>query len=192
MLMRLIDYLKSRQITCIFTSLTESADDVGQSEVGVSSLIDTWLLLRFLESSGERNRALYILKSRGMAHSNQVREFVMSEHGVDLVDVYLGPQGGVVTGSARYVQEAAERAARVARQQEMEMRQRELQRQRAAMERAISALQAEYEAREDDFERLRAQEQGWDEAWELDRRAMARLRYQEPEAVALQGLKDSN
>ncbi|MGV3723714.1 MAG: circadian clock protein KaiC [Actinomycetota bacterium] len=194
MLMRLIDYLKSRQITCIFTSLTESANDVGQSEVGVSSLIDTWILLRFLESNGERNRALYILKSRGMAHSNQVREFVMSEHGVDLVDVYLGPNG-VVTGSARYVQEAAERAARVARQQNLEMRQRELQRQRAAMERAISALQADFEAREDDFERLRAQEQGWDEAWELDRLAMARLRYQEPEGLplpALRDLKDSN
>src|SRR3954449_4902104 len=93
LLTRLIDYLKSREITGVFTSLTEGGDPMEQTVLGVSSLMDTWLLLRHLEANGERNRALYVLKSRGMAHSNQIREFVMSDRGVDLVDIYAGPAG---------------------------------------------------------------------------------------------------
>ena len=114
MLMRLIDLLKTRQITALFTSLTSGGHPAEQSEVGISSLIDTWLLLRNLEQAGERNRALSIIKSRGMKHSNQARELVLSDHGVDLAEVFIGPDGGILTGRSRVAQEAADRAAAAA------------------------------------------------------------------------------
>src|SRR6185437_7110755 len=109
MLSRLIDTFKSRQITAMFTSLTNADAAPESTDVGVSSLIDTWLLLRNLECNGERNRGLYVLKSRGMAHSNQIREFVLTNQGVKLLDVYVGASG-VLTGTARLAQEARERA----------------------------------------------------------------------------------
>ena len=110
MLSRLIDFFKAHQITAFFTSLTEGGSALEQSEVGISSLMDTWILLRHIESNGERNRGIWVLKSRGMAHSNQIREFVFTEHGIELVDVYLGAEG-VLTGTARAAQEAKETAA---------------------------------------------------------------------------------
>ena len=99
MLSRLIDFFKAHQITAFFTSLTEGGSALEQSEVGISSLMDTWILLRHIESNGERNRGIWVLKSRGMAHSNQIREFVFTDHGIELVDVYLG-SAGVLTGTA--------------------------------------------------------------------------------------------
>jgi circadian clock protein KaiC len=110
-LMRLIDFLKQQQITTLFTSLTtggSAADAPEDSQVGGASLMDTWLLLHNVEFNGERNRTLYVLKSRGMAHSNQVREFVLSDAGIDLVDAYLG-NDRVFTGTARVAQDAQER-----------------------------------------------------------------------------------
>lgn len=104
MVTRLIDMFKSREITAMFTSLTSGDSNPEQSEVGVSSQMDAWLLLRNLESNGERNRGLYVLKSRGMAHSNQIREFLLTDHGVQLRDVYVGPSG-LLTGTARDAQE---------------------------------------------------------------------------------------
>jgi circadian clock protein KaiC len=98
-------------VTTIFTSLTSGGEVLEQTEVGVSSLMDTWLLVRMLESNGERNRILYVLKSRGLAHSNQMREFVLSDKGINLIDVYVGP-GAVLTGSARLQQEAKDLAHR--------------------------------------------------------------------------------
>ncbi|MBK8005015.1 MAG: circadian clock protein KaiC [Gemmatimonadetes bacterium] len=147
MLMRLIDFLKQSQITSVFTSLTHGAtsDAVESSEVEVSSLMDTWLLVRNLEADGERNRTLYVLKSRGMAHSNQVREFVLSSRGIDLVDVYLG-DGRVLTGSARLAQEAREAAGHAGRRREEERRQRLARTRRKGLEARIAALQAELEA----------------------------------------------
>lgn len=132
MLVRLIDFLKSRGITAVFTSLTAGGDAFEQSEVGISSLMDSWILVRMLESGGERNRLLYVLKSRGMAHSNQMREFRLTGKGFELVDVYVGP-GEVLTGSARLVQEARYRAQTVADQQELERRQRELEHEQASL-----------------------------------------------------------
>lgn len=100
-LMRLIDFLKHEGVTAMFTSLTSDSERaLADSEVGVSSLMDTWLMLANHVNNSERTRTLQVLKSRGMAHSNQVREFVMSNHGVDMIDVYVsGSQ--VLTGSAR-------------------------------------------------------------------------------------------
>ena len=102
-----LDLLKSRGITTVMTTLTHQ-DSLETSQVDMSSLIDTWLLLRNHESNGERNRLLFVIKSRGSAHSNQVREFVLTDHGAELLDVYVGPNG-VLTGSARIEQVAQER-----------------------------------------------------------------------------------
>src|SRR5262249_49073534 len=117
MLMRLIDFLKSQQITALFTALTSGSNkEIEMTDVGISSLIDTWLFVRDVELSGERNRCIYVLKSRGMAHSNQVREFVLSSKGINLLPVYVGA-GTVLTGSARANQETQEKAELLARRQ---------------------------------------------------------------------------
>jgi circadian clock protein KaiC len=145
MLLRLIDFLKSRQITAMFVHLTSGGNAWERTDVGVSSLIDTWILLRDIELAGERNRGIYVLKSRGMKHSNQIREFLITSEGIQLQDVYVGPEG-VLTGSMRAAQEERERAADLARAQEIERRQRDLARKRTALEAQIAALRAEFEA----------------------------------------------
>src|SRR4029078_8601096 len=116
-----------------------------QSEIGMSSVVDTWLVVRELEQVGERNRIIYVLKSRGMAHSNQVREFLMTKHGIELADVFLGSTG-LVTGSARLAQAAVEREAGVARHAEVGQTEQQLERKRQLMEAQIAALQSEFEA----------------------------------------------
>lgn len=145
MVTRLIDYLKGGQVTSLFTSLTHGGHALEQSEIAMSSLMDSWLLLQDFEGNGERNRVLYVIKARGMAHSNQVREFLISDRGIDLVDAYNGPSG-VLTGSARAAQTAREKAEALASQQEAARRQRELKRKRAALEQQISGLRSEHEA----------------------------------------------
>ncbi len=139
MLMRVIDYLKGRGITALFTSLTGGGEALEQSGAGISSLMDTWLLVHMLETNGERNRLLYVLKSRGMAHSNQMREFRLSDEGIKLVDVYVGP-GQVLTGSARIVQEKADKAHRDAEDQAVARRRRDLAQEQASLEAQIRSL----------------------------------------------------
>jgi circadian clock protein KaiC len=145
-LMRLVDFIKQRQITAFFTSLssggTPSRDD---SEVGVSSLMDTWLQLRNVEFNGERNRLLHILKSRGMAHSNQVREFVLSDEGLSLVEVYAGADR-VLTGTARVAQEGLERSASAGRREEHQHRLRQLATRQQGIEAQIALLRAQADA----------------------------------------------
>src|SRR5271157_5930133 len=141
MVTRLIDYLKAGQVTSLFTSLTQGGQALQQSEGGMSSLMDSWLLLQDFEGNGERNRVLYVLKARGMAHSNQIREFLISARGVDLVDAYIGPSG-VLTGSARAAQGALEKAAVLASQQEAAQLKREVERKREAIERQINGLRS--------------------------------------------------
>jgi circadian clock protein KaiC len=136
----------------LFTNLTHPGE-LETTTSGVSSLMDTWLLLLSVESSGERNRVFHILKSRGMAHSNQMREFIITDQGIDLVDVYLGP-GGVFTGAARLQQEAQEKAAALAAQEELEHRRRVLDRKRQIMEAQVAALQAEISAEEEELQAL--------------------------------------
>lgn len=147
-LMRLIDHLKSDQITGVFTSLTHgssSFDAAEDSQSGVSSLMDVWLLLRNTEHNGERNRTLYVLKARGMNHSNQVREFVLGDKGIQLRSVYLGPNG-VLTGTSRVAQEAREQAEKALRKEEHERHLRKYAIKRKVIEAQISVLQAEAEA----------------------------------------------
>jgi circadian clock protein KaiC len=159
-LMRLIDFFKKEQITPVFTSLTTGGDATlapEDSEAGVSSLMDTWLLLRNIEFNGERNRTIFVRKSRGMAHSNQVREFVLSDNGIDLVDVYLGGDR-VLTGSARVAREAQERAAATMREQDHQRKLRQLASKRKAIEAQIAALQAEAETDTEEVHFAMAQE----------------------------------
>ena len=158
MLMRLLDYLKMKQITGLFTNLTSSGGVLEQTEVAISSLIDTWLLLRAIDSGGERNRGLSILKSRGMAHSNQIREFLLTDHGVELRDVYVGASG-VLTGSARLTQEAQDKAVQMLHKQEIERRQLELKSKHQALEAQIVALRAEFEPQEAELRKIIGQEQ---------------------------------
>ncbi|HVL34292.1 MAG TPA: circadian clock protein KaiC [Burkholderiales bacterium] len=145
MLLRLIDFLKARQVTALFVNLTSGGGVLEGTDMGVSSLIDTWILLRDIELAGERNRGLYVLKSRGMKHSNQIREFLITGSGIDLQEVYVGPEG-VLTGSMRAAQEARETAQALARADEAARRQRDLARRRAALEAQLTALQGELEA----------------------------------------------
>jgi circadian clock protein KaiC len=147
MLMRLVDYLKTRQITGLFTNLAQSGSPVEQTDVAISSVIDTWLLLRDIDSGGEKNRCLSILKSRGMAHSNQIREFLLTDHGVELRDVYVGPEG-VLTGSARLTREAEDKALQLVRSQEVELRRIELERKRTTLDAQIAMLRAEFAVQE--------------------------------------------
>jgi len=158
MLIRLVDYMKTKQITTLFTSLTAGGGVLERTEVAVSSLIDSWLLLREIEFGGERNRGLYILKSRGMAQSNQIREFLLTDHGVELRDVYIGASD-VLTGSARLAQEAQDQAGKLTRQQEIERRQLGLERKRRALEAQIAAMRAEFEAQEIETLNIIGQEQ---------------------------------
>jgi circadian clock protein KaiC len=153
MVTRLVDYLKAGQVTTLFTSLTQGGHALQQSEAAMSSLMDSWLLLQDVEGNGERNRVLYVLKARGMAHSNQVREFLISDRGIDLMDAYIGASG-VLTGSARAAQGALEKAAVLASHQEAARRKRELERKRTAIERQISALRSDYESEAVELRRI--------------------------------------
>jgi circadian clock protein KaiC len=157
-LLRLIDLIKRRGVTAVFTSLTSDGLDpiLESSEVGVSSIMDTWIVLKNVEYNGERNRTLMVLKSRGMKHSNQVREFIMTDQGIDLVDVYLGADR-VLTGSARIAQAESERAAGELRRLNYEQRQAEMEVKRKAIEAQIAALSAESAAASAESELLTAQ-----------------------------------
>jgi circadian clock protein KaiC len=159
MVMQLMDLLKMNNCTALFTSLilTSGVPDE-RSQVHIASLIDTWILLRDIEIGGERNRGMYILKSRGMAHSNQIREFLLTDHGVELRDVYVGPSG-VLTGSARLAQEAEEQASQSSRQQEVERRQIELELMRKTLEVQIAAMRAEFAVQEVGLLKIIGQEQ---------------------------------
>jgi circadian clock protein KaiC len=156
MVTRLIDYLKAGQVTTLFTSLTQGGHALEESESAMSSLMDSWLSLQDYEGNGERNRVLYVLKARGMAHSNQIREFLISDHGIDLVDAYIGASG-VLTGSARAAQGALEKAAVLASQQEAAQLKREVERKRAALERQISGLRSDYETEAVELRRIAEQ-----------------------------------
>ncbi len=172
-LMRLIDLMKREQITAMFTTLTTGTqDDVEDSQVGVSSLMDTWLLLRNVEYNGERNRTLFVLKSRGMKHSNQIREFVMTNKGIELVDVYLGSDR-VLTGTARAAQEQKENVERELRRQDHERRLRKLRNRQKAIQAQISALNSQFEAEADEVNFLIAADQLENEDTERAGRTMA-------------------
>jgi circadian clock protein KaiC len=158
MLMRLVDFLKMSNITSMFTMLTSNIGHADAEEVAISSLIDTWMTLLDLEIGGERNRCMSVVKSRGMAHSNQIREFLLTDHGVELRDVYVGPEG-VLTGSARQAQEARIQAQLTVKKQDVELRHIELEGKRKALEAQIVTMRAVFEAQEAEALRIIRQEQ---------------------------------
>ncbi len=148
---------------------------VEQTESEVSSVMDTWLLVRDIEIGGERNRGIYVLKSRGMAHSNQIREFLLTSNGVNIVDVYAGP-AGVLTGSARMAQEAKELAEKETRDEEVQRLQRELERRQKIFDSQVETLKAEYEAKAEEIKRLISQEVKKEKVLLADRERMVRQR----------------
>lgn len=176
MMTRLVDTFKARQITGMFTSLTTAGHEPEDSIVGISSLMDAWLLVRNLESNGERNRGLYVLKARGMAHSNQVREFQLTDHGAQLLDVYTGP-AGMLIGSARVAQQARDRAAAAERAQEAQRRRFELKRKHQQLEAQIAGLRAEFAAEEERLRRSAREGDRQQRQSNADRDAMAVFRH---------------
>ncbi|WP_121356834.1 circadian clock protein KaiC [Flavisolibacter nicotianae] len=171
MLVRLIDFLQAEQITVLFTALSLNTIVNEQTDEGVSSLVDAWLLVRDIESNGERNRGMYIMKSRGMKHSNQVREFVITDEGLDLVDVYLGPEG-VLTGSAREAQMLSEVTGAVMRTHALSRKDIEIQRKRKVLEAKIASLQEEFESVQDQLNKSYIEEDLKKEIMEKNRKQM--------------------
>jgi circadian clock protein KaiC len=188
MLLRLVDFLKMKGITAFFTSLTSAGEVMENTDIYISSLIDTWLLLRDIEIAGERNRGLYVLKSRGMEHSNQIREFRLTNHGIELLDVYVGP-GGVLTGSARLSQETRDDAEQLLRQQEIVRKQITLERKREAMEAQIILLRSEFEAEQSEALKVIGIEKARDERFTHDKATMAKSRKGDASAKQTQTTK---
>jgi circadian clock protein KaiC len=173
-LMRLLEWLKLKGITTMFTE-TMSGSALDRTDAALSSLVDTWVVLRDLETNGERNRGLHVLKSRGMAHSNQVREFMVTDTGIRLADVYIGPSG-MLTGSARVQQEGRERAERVTLTEEAERQQLALECKRAALEAQVAALRAEFSGEEAIITRTVSKDKQRGAVLALDEAAMGRSR----------------
>jgi len=187
MVTRLIDFLKGNQVTSLFTSLTHGGHSLQQSEIAMSSLMDAWLLLQDMEGNGERNRVLYVLKARGMAHSNQVREFLISNRGIDLVDAYIGPNG-VLCGSARAAQAAREKAEELNARQEAARRKRELQAKRDTLDRQIVGLRSEYEVGAEELKQIDRQVGTKTRLLGTERTELGRLRHADvSEAVRVLG-----
>ena len=176
LLVRLIDFFKMRQITAFFTSLNSGNQVEESTDIGISSLMDTWLMLRDHENNGERNRLIYVLKSRGMAHSNQVREFRLTANGIELIDVYIG-QGNVLTGTARLAQEMREKQMDQEHLQELSRRRREQLHKESLLQAQIAALQHDLDASQADRNKLDAKETERLQAQTQARVEMGRVRH---------------
>lgn len=158
MLIRLIDFLQNERITVLFTALALNNTLNEQTDEGISSLVDSWLLIRDIEFNGERNRGLYVMKSRGVGHSNQVREFIITEKGLDLVDVYLGPDG-VLTGSAREAHMLIEETGAALQGHATSRKDREILRKRRLLESQIANLKTEFESVEEELNKVYLEEE---------------------------------
>jgi circadian clock protein KaiC len=162
--------------------LTKAGHSLQQSEAAMSSLMDAWLLLQDFEGNGERNRVFYVLKARGMAHSNQIREFLISNRGIDIVDAYIGASG-VLTGSARAAQNSLEKAALLAGQQEAAQLKREVERKRTALERQINGLRSDYETEAAELRRIAEQVGTQTRLLTTQRTELGRLRQADAQVV---------
>jgi circadian clock protein KaiC len=175
MLTRLIDYLKTRGITTLGTSLMDNEED-GQSGIGISSLMDTWIRLRMFENGNERNRGVSVVKSRGMAHSNQIREYLITDQGVKLSDVYLGQASGLLMGSSRAAQSAKDEAESIVEKQEIERKRHEKENKLRLLDAQIAALRSEFELEEKELNDIVRGEELKREVTEKGHTEMARLR----------------
>ncbi|GAB4035387.1 circadian clock protein KaiC [Spirosoma gilvum] len=176
MLIRLIDFLQAEQITVVFTALSLNTVINEQTDEGVSSLVDAWLLVRDIESNGERNRGLYVMKSRGMKHSNQVREFVITDEGLNLIDVYLGAEG-VLVGSAREAQQLQEVTGVALRDHAVSRKDREIERKRHVLESKIASLKEEFESLQEELNKSFTEEELRKEIMEQNREQLTRNRH---------------
>jgi circadian clock protein KaiC len=170
MLLRMVDYLKAHGTTGVFTHLTHAKSDETDTDVGLSSLMDGWILLLNREINGEFNREMYLLKARGMQHSNQVREFIMSANGIVLKAPYIG-EGGALTGSARRAQEAKMRRQDLQRSGEVERLKQQIAHRRKKLAAQIEALQAELAAEEVELTHVISTESAYLDQTETDRAA---------------------
>jgi len=182
MLTRLIDHLKFKKITTLLTNLSHT-ESLENTEVEISSIMDTWILVKDIEIQGERNKGIYILKSRGMTHSNQIREFQLTKNGINIIDVYTGP-AGVLTGSARLAQEAKERTEKETRKDFVNHLQRDLERRRKIAESKITVLQSQYDTKAEEIKQLISQELKKDETLIENQKEMAKLRKVDTESGA--------
>ena len=171
-MLRMVDLFKSRGVTALFTSLRTDGTLLEGADLGLSSLMDAWIKLLSVEADGERNRTLYVIKARGMSHSNQVREYRITNSGIEITPAYIGP-GGVLTGTARLAQEARELAVAARRQQDIERRRRDLARKQEALERQVADMRAALETEEREVSMLLSEDAGHEAALERDRAAMA-------------------
>src|SRR5579871_1070632 len=187
----MVDFLKERGVTALLTDLTHGGDHLEATNEHISSLVDTWILLRDMEQSGERNRCLFVLKSRGMAHSNQLREFLITPKGIRLIPAYVGA-GQVLTGSARLVQEAKDNAEALARKQAIELKQSELHAKRQELETRIRTLRLEFEAEEKQMARLIEQAESAQIRFALDAKDIATSRHVEGAPLARPNRKRPN
>ena len=174
-LIRLIDFLQAQNVTVLFTALSLNDNISEQTDESISSLVDAWLLVRDIEFNGERNRGLYVMKSRGMKHSNQVREFVISDAGLDLVDVFLGPEG-VLTGSAREAQQLLEQTGVALRDHAVTRKDREIERKRMVLESKISSLKEEFASLQDELNKTFLEDELKKEIFEKNRQEISRIR----------------
>lgn len=175
MLVRLIDFLQSSNITVMFTALTLNTLADTQADEGVSSLVDAWIQIKDIELNGERNRGMYVMKSRGMKHSNQVREFVISDEGLRLMDVYLGPDG-ILTGSAREAHQLHEKTGEAIHNHQIDRKDREIVRKRMILEAKIASLNNEFESVEEELNRIYMEEELKKQITEQNRKELARIR----------------
>ena len=174
MVLRLVDFFKMREITALCTSMSSRAE-LEETGVGLSSAFDTWIHLTNVQGNLERNRTLVVIKSRGMAHSNQVREFVLTDKGVELVDIYSSPAGAFM-GTARLAQMAADEAADVTRHEVTASRERQIEEKRRALEARINAMRAEFEAEIKETEMVIAEDKARDKALAAERKTLANHR----------------
>jgi circadian clock protein KaiC len=175
MLTRLIDYMKTMEITTICTSLVDIEDE-GQTGQGVSSLMDTWIRLRMFETDSERNRGISVIKSRGMNHSNQIREYLLTDTGVKILDAYLGAGAGLLMGSARAAQEAREGEQMLASDLEKGRKKRMLERKLLSLKANMDLMHSELESQEEELELLVKEDEKRSRGQEQGREEMARTR----------------
>jgi circadian clock protein KaiC len=175
-LTRLVDYLKLKNITTVCTSLVEHESIDGMNAQGISSLMDTWTNLRFFESDSERNRGISVIKSRGMERSNQIREYLMTDHGMEIQDVYLGHSGGLLMGSSRAAQEAKEMAEAIIQSKNVAQRTKELESKLKLMDAQITALSSEFEVQKEELNKLISEDVLRSKLLEANKSEMARIR----------------
>jgi len=189
-LTRLIDFLQTEQITVMFTALTLNNIVNEQTDEGVSSLVDNWILVRDIEFNGERNRGLYIMKARGMKHSNQVREFIINSKGLHLEEVYLGPEG-ILTGSARESHKLQQKTTEMLNKHSLNRKDIAIERKRKELEMKIQSITSDFEALKEELRNDFVEQELKREIMEKNRLEMIRLRKND-EAMESAGINKKN